>query len=97
MRLKDDFDGATPTASSQGALQFLKLAEMTGREEFRKIAEKSMRSVTAVIKRSPYAMPEMMSVAEMELGDGPRLVLACMERLKILSVHAIGCILPIYF
>lgn len=76
LRLKDDFDGATPTASSQGALQFLKLAEMTGREEFRKIAEKSMRSVTAVIKRSPYAMPEMMSVAEMELGDGPRLVLA---------------------
>ena len=41
MRLKGDFDSATPTASSVGAMEFAKLGEITGREDFRAVARKA--------------------------------------------------------
>lgn len=79
LRLKDDFDGATPTASSQAAYQFLRLAVITGREDFRKIGEKTLHGASASIKASPFSFTEMMSVAEMELGEQPKLVIAGKE------------------
>lgn len=76
LRLKDDFDGATPTASSVGAMQFLKLAEITGRKDFRDIVDKTLSSNADIIKKSPYSMAWMMCVADMQLGAHARLVIA---------------------
>lgn len=76
LRLKDDFDGATPTASSVGAMQFLKLAEITGRGDFREVVEKTLAASAGSIKQSPYAMAWMMAVADRQLGQHARLVIA---------------------
>ena len=76
LRLKDDFDGATPTGSSVGAMQFLKLAEITGRDDFREVVDKTLAASAETIKKSPYAMAWMMSVADMQLGEHARLVIA---------------------
>lgn len=76
LRLKDDFDGATPTASSVGAMEFLKLAEITGRSDFREVVDKTLAASAETIKNSPYAMAWMMSVADMQLGEHARLVIA---------------------
>jgi len=75
LRLKDDFDGATPTASSVGAMEFLKLAEITGRADFREVVDKTLAASAETIKNSPYAMAWMMSVADMQLGEHARLVI----------------------
>lgn len=74
LRLKDDFDGAVPTASSVGAIQFLKLAEITGREDFRKVAEKTLAAYSKTIKQSPQAMAWMAYMANHQLGSHARLV-----------------------
>lgn len=74
--MKDDYDGATPTASSVGAMRFLVLAEITGRKDFRDVAGKTLASAAATIRRSPYASAWMMCVAEMDLGRHARLVIA---------------------
>jgi len=79
LRLKDDYDGATPTASSVGAMQFFKLAEITGRKDFREVAEKTLSFSAKRVQSSPHAMAWMMCVADMELGVHARLVIAGKE------------------
>lgn len=76
LRLKDDFDGATPTASSVGAMQFLILAEMTGRKDFREVFEKTLSAYAETLQHTPYAMAGMLSVADRFLGKHGRLVVA---------------------
>ena len=76
LRLKDDFDGATPTASSVAAMQYLKLAEITGRKDFRDVVDKTLSSTATAMQKSPYAMAWMMCVADMQLGEHARLVIA---------------------
>ncbi|MGB2402984.1 MAG: thioredoxin domain-containing protein [Akkermansiaceae bacterium] len=75
LRLKDDFDGALPTASSVGAMVYLKLAEITGRGDFREVVDKTLSTTAEAMKTSPYTMPWMMSVADMQLGQHARLVI----------------------
>ncbi|NIP92628.1 MAG: hypothetical protein GWO24_03840, partial [Akkermansiaceae bacterium] len=58
MRLKDDFDSATPTSSSVGRLEFTILAEITGRKDFREVAEKSLRAVVPTLEKAPTSLAE---------------------------------------
>ena len=76
LRLKDDYDGATPTASSVGALQFFVLSEITGRKDFLEVVEKTLASNALVMQQSPHAMAWMMCVADRMLGSHARLVIA---------------------
>ena len=76
LRLKDDFDGAVPTASSVAAMQYHILAEITGRKDFRKIVEKTLAANAQIVKNSSYAMSGMLSVADSTLGKHARLVIA---------------------
>lgn len=76
LRLKDNFDGAVPTASSVAAMQYHILAEITGRKDFREVVEKTLAANAQVVKNSPYAMSGMLSVADSALGKHARLVIA---------------------
>ena len=45
LRLKEDHDGAEPAASSVSVLNLARLAAITGREEYRKRAERNGRGI----------------------------------------------------
>ena len=76
LRLKGDFDSATPTASSVGAVEFAKLGEMTGRQDFRKVADHTMNGSAAGMKSSPFAVVEMLRAVDFKTGKPSRLVVA---------------------
>jgi len=76
LRLKDDYDGATPTASSVGAMEFWKLAKITGRKDFRELADKTLGAHSGTITKSPHSMAWMLCVADSALGESKRLVIA---------------------
>ncbi len=60
IRLKELYDGAEPAGNSIAVLNLLRLAEMTGREDWREFAEKSLKQAAPVLERNPVAFPQMM-------------------------------------
>ena len=75
IRLKDDFDSATPTPSSVGRLEYAILAEITGKEEFRKVAEKSLRAVVPLLTKSPTSLAESLKAVEFFVSKAARAVI----------------------
>ncbi len=59
-RLKDDYDGAEPSANSLAALALLKLGAILGEELFNDYARKTIRAFHYQWSRSPRAMPLML-------------------------------------
>jgi hypothetical protein len=64
VRMKDDYDGAEPAGSSVAAGALFRLAELCGRAEWRRIAEKTIRFYSGRLKQAPHAMPEMLSALD---------------------------------
>ena len=60
MRLKESYDGAEPSANSISALNLLRLAEITGNEEFARQAEESIACFAAILVESPQALPQLL-------------------------------------
>jgi len=59
VRMKDDYDGVRPTASSLGALNLLMLHDFTYNKEYLQQAEKIFMAFSNVIKRASPALPQM--------------------------------------
>jgi uncharacterized protein YyaL (SSP411 family) len=57
LRVKDDYDGAEPSGNSVATLALLKLAAVTGREDFKKPAEATLRLFAPRLQHFPQAMP----------------------------------------
>ncbi len=76
LRLKGEFDGALPTESSVAAREFAILAAMTGRKEFREIAEKTLRAYVPLMRESGPGMGGMMRTLDFYLEKPARLVIA---------------------
>ncbi len=76
LRIKDDYDGAVPSGNSVAALSLLKLAAITGREEFRKAAEATLRLYAGRLRDLPQAMPFMLHALDFWLDEPHRVVIA---------------------
>jgi len=76
LRLKDDYDGAVPTASSVGAMVFWKLAEITGRTDFKEVVDQTLAAYSETLRTRPSAMVEMLNVADSVHGKSERLVIS---------------------
>jgi uncharacterized protein YyaL (SSP411 family) len=76
LRMKDDYDGAEPSGNSVATLALLKLAAITGREDFRKPAEATLRLFAHRLQDSPQAMPFMLHALDFSLADPSRVVIA---------------------
>ncbi len=74
-RLKDDYDSATPTPSSVARLEYAVLAEITGREDFREVAEKSLRLVAPVLKETPTQLAESLKALQFMVGKPARIAI----------------------
>jgi uncharacterized protein YyaL (SSP411 family) len=62
VRLKDDYDGAEPAASSLAAMNDLRLSEL-GDEGARERAEKTLFAFADRLSQAPHAMPKMLCAA----------------------------------
>ena len=56
VRMKETYDGAEPSGSSLAVLSLLKLAAITGREDFQAVAEHTLRVCAGVLERLPQAL-----------------------------------------
>ena len=76
MRMKDDYDGAEPSGNSVTALNLLRLAEATGREDFRDAARRLLRAFAHKAGAQAVAMPQMLAAYEFSLSTPKQIVLA---------------------
>ncbi len=60
LRLKEEYDGAEPSANSVTALNLLRLAEMSGNEDFSRMAEETIKSCRAMLAENSQALPQML-------------------------------------
>jgi len=76
VRVKDDYDGAEPSGNSVATLALLKLAAITGREDFKKPAEATLRLFAHRLQSFPQAMPFMLQALDFWLDEPQRVVIA---------------------
>jgi hypothetical protein len=76
LRVKDDYDGAEPSGNSVAAMNLLRLARMTNRDDFRVSAERTLAAFASRLALAPVAIPQMLTACEFLLGEPREIILA---------------------
>ena len=76
LRLKEDYDGAEPAASSVAALNLLRLGAMWHDEGRRQRGRRTIDAFRGQWSRAPHAMPQMLCALELALEPPRHVVLA---------------------
>jgi uncharacterized protein len=76
LRMKDDYDGAEPSGNSVAALNLMRLARMTGREDFERAGVCTLEAFAARINQAPYAAPQLLVAYEFSESAPKQVVLA---------------------
>lgn len=76
LRLKDDYDGAEPSGNSAMALLLARLARMTGREDFRLAAERTLQVFSSRIEDGAVGVPQMLVALQFVEASPREIVLA---------------------
>lgn len=76
LRKKEDYDSAEPAPSSLAASNLVKMASLTGREEYRERAVKCVDAFSIVLTNSPFAMPLMAAAGFSAIDGEMRVVIA---------------------
>lgn len=70
-REKPGYDGAEPSGNSVAIANLLRLAELTGEDRYRAMADKALGAFAELLRRSPAAAPRMLSALDFRL-DSPK-------------------------
>ncbi len=76
LRMKEDYDGAEPSGNSVAAMNLLRLARITGREDFEKAGTAALNAFASRINQAPYAAPQLLAAYEFSRNPPKQLVLA---------------------
>jgi uncharacterized protein YyaL (SSP411 family) len=76
LRLKDDYDGAEPSGNSVMAMLLLRLARMTGRDDFRRAADRTLQVFASRLQSAAAAIPQMMAAYSFAIAQPMEIVLA---------------------
>jgi len=76
LRMKEDHDGAEPSPNSIAALNLLRLAQMTDREDFRTSAEKTLLYFSQLLEKAPSYLPQMLVALSFYLQKPKQIILA---------------------
>ena len=71
LRLKEDYDGAEPAATSVGAMNLLRLSSLTGDEGLRDRGRRAIAAFRERWQEAPHAMPQLLCALEPAL-EPPR-------------------------
>ncbi len=85
LRLKDDHDGAEPSGNSMMTMALLRLARMTGREDFRSAAARTLEAFSSRMISGGAGVPQMLAALAFSLGKPMEIVLAGPEDPAILA------------
>ena len=94
LRLKDDYDGAEPSANSVAAITLLQLANLLDRADLRDRALRVLEVFAARVSQVPQAMPELIFAALMSQQSPQHLVIvgnkndsATREMLRVANIE----------
>lgn len=76
LRLKEDYDGAEPAASSVAAMNLLRLAAMLNDDAFRQRGRRTLEAFRARWTQAPHALPQLLCAVELALEPPRHVVLA---------------------
>ena len=76
LRMKDDYDGAEPSSNSISALNLLRLAQMSDRDEWQQKAQSVMQAFADRLKQSPQALPQMLVALDYFLSKPKQIIIA---------------------
>ena len=76
LRVKDDYDGAEPSGNSVATHALLKLAAITGRDDFRESAEATLQLAAARLQKQPAGLAFMLHALDFWLDEPRRVVIA---------------------
>lgn len=76
LRMKDDYDAAEPSGNSIAMLVLLRLARMTGRDDFRECAERALRAFKDRITNAPTGVPQVLVAVQYSLAAPRQVVIA---------------------
>jgi len=76
LRVKDDYDGAEPSGNSVATLALLKLAAITGRDDYQKPAEATLRLFARRLQTQPAALAFLLQAVDFQLEEPLRVVIA---------------------
>ena len=79
LRLKDDYDGAEPSGNSVATELLIRLAHLTGDDNFRDSAERSLRGFAPRLKAQPTMAPQMLAALGRSLAEPEQTVVRCAE------------------
>jgi hypothetical protein len=75
LRVKDDYDGAEPSGNSVATLALLKLAAITGREDFRLPVQATLQLFAGRLQNQPAALAFMLHAVDFWLDEPRRVVI----------------------
>jgi hypothetical protein len=75
VRLKEDYDGAEPAASSTAALNLCRLCALNGDEGLRERARRTIAAFRGTWEEAPHAMPQMLCALEAAMEPPRHVVL----------------------
>ena len=67
--IKEGYDGPTPSGNSVAALDLLRLAEFTGNQDFREMAETTMKLFADSMESMPTGYLEMLAAVDFSFGS----------------------------
>ena len=76
MRVMEDTDNVEPCASSVSALNLQRLAQMTGRESYRRFADATLSRFKSQLSERPLAMPQMLAAADFNASQVRQIIIA---------------------
>jgi uncharacterized protein YyaL (SSP411 family) len=76
VRMKEDYDGAEPSANSISALNLLRFARMLHDESFETRAKSILASSRDALERAPVAVPQMLVALDLALSPPAQAVVA---------------------
>ena len=76
VRLRSEYEGAEPGGNSTAALNLLRLANLTGTDQWQKMAEDTIGSVLPLLTQEPLMMPQMLAALHSLKQGGGLVVIA---------------------
>jgi uncharacterized protein len=76
LRLKDDYDGAEPSGNSMMTIALLRLERMTGRDDFRQAAARTLKAFSSRMASGGAGVPQMLVALAFALGKPMEIVLS---------------------
>jgi hypothetical protein len=90
LRVKDDYDGAEPSGNSVATLALLKLAAITGRDDFREAGEATLQLAAGRLQKQPGALAFMLHALDFWLDEPRRVVVAGNPKEELLrAAHSV--------